>query len=187
MDLCPELEGIRQQADANSARIQQLCAGFAEQQLAWRPGPNRWCIAEVLLHLERTVQVFLPIMDRAMEGARRDGRLSDGPFRLGWMGRFYVWYSGPPPRIRLSAPKPLAPLLEGPASDALPRFLNSHEQVRQRFEKANGIDLVRTRITSPFASFVKMDLLTLFSVFNAHERRHIWQISNIRAQLPSRQ
>ena len=105
---------------------------------------------------------------------------SDGPFRLGLIGKFYVWYVEPPPRLRLSAPKPLVPLLEGPASNALPRFLHSQELMKQRFENANGIDLRRTRIASPFASYIKMDLLTLFSVFTGHERRHIWQASNVR-------
>src|SRR5579859_5854358 len=82
--------------------------------------------------------------------------------------KFYVWYVEPPPRIRLSAPKPLVPLLDGPASDALPRFLNSQELMKQRLENANGIDIVNTRITSPFASFVKMNLFTLFSVGAGH-------------------
>lgn len=186
MELCPELENIRKQSDANNARIRQLCAGLAEQQLAWRPGPNSWCIAEVLLHLERTTHIFLPIIDQVIEEARRGGCLSNGPFHLGLMGKFYVWYVEPPPHIRLPSPKPLVPSLEEPASNALPRFLSSQEEMKQRLEHANGIDLVRTRITSPFASFVKMDLLTLFSVGAAHERRHIWQISNVLAGLPSR-
>lgn len=186
MALLAELESVREQTDVNSARARELCAGLTEEQLAWRPNPASWCIAEVLLHLERTTQIFLPIIDRAIENARRDGHLSDGPFRLGWMGKFYVWYAGPPARVRLSAPKPLVPLLEGPASDALPRFLSAQELMKQRFETANGIDIVRTRITSPFASFVKMSLFALFSVGVAHERRHIWQISNTRQQLSSR-
>lgn len=185
MALVTELENIRQQTDAISARAVELFAGLSEEQLAWRPGPSRWCIAENLLHLERTVLIFLPVIDRAIENARRNGRLSNGPFHLGLMGRFFVWYVEPPAHIRLSAPKPLVPLLDGPASDALPRFLNSQELMKQRLENANGIDIVSTRITSPFASFVKMNLFALFSVGTGHGRRHIWQASNVRAQLPS--
>lgn len=186
MALVAELESIRQQTDAISARAVELSAGLSEQQLAWRPGPSSWCIAENLLHLDRTTQIFLPLIDRAIEQARRDGRLSNGPFHLGMMGKFYVWYVEPPPHIRLSAPKPLVPLLEGLASDALPRFLNSQELMKQRLENANGINIVSARITSPFASFVKMSLFALLSVFTGHERRHIWQASNVRAQLPFR-
>lgn len=185
MALIPELEGIREQTDANGKRLQEICAGLSEAQLSWRPGPAKWSIAENLLHLARTTQIFLPILDAAIEKARGQGRFSNGPFRLGLMGRIYIWYSEPPPRIRLSAPKPIRPVLEGAAAGALDQFLESQEQMKKRLESANGIDIVGTRITSPFASFIRMSLFALFSVGAAHERRHIWQISNIRSHLPS--
>ena len=185
MALVAELESIRQQTNANSERLKELCASLNEAQLAWRPRLSSWCIAEVLLHLERTTHVFLPVMDNAIESARRNGLLSNGPFRLGFMGRFYVWYVEPPSRIRLPAPKIIRPLFEGSALDALPRFLQAQELMKQRLDHANGIDIDRTRITSPLAGIIKMSLFALFSVGAAHERRHIWQVSNLRAQLAS--
>ena len=183
--LIPELRNIREQVDAKSQRMQELCAGLSEKQLAWRPAETKWSIAENLLHLERTAQIFFPIIDRAIEDARRRGRLSNGPFKLGFMGTLFVKYSEPPPKIRLRAPKPLRVLLEGPAADALPRFLASQGQFKDRLESANGMDIVRVRITSPFSSFVRMSLFALFSVFPAHERRHVWQASNVRKELPA--
>ena len=123
MDLISELENIRVQTDANSERLGELCHGFGESQLKWQPQPDSWCIAEVLLHLEKTTHVFLPPIDGAIQNARRNGQLSKGPFRLGRMGKFYVWYVEPPPRIRLTAPKIVRPELKGAALDALPRFL----------------------------------------------------------------
>lgn len=85
MALIAELENIRQQMDANSERLKELCASLNEAQLGWRPRPSSWCIAEVLLHLEHTTHVFLPVIDNAIENARRNGLLSNGPFRWdGW-------------------------------------------------------------------------------------------------------
>lgn len=185
MALIPELQSIREQVDANSHRMQELCAGLSEKQLAWRPAETKWSIAENLLHLERTAQIFFPIIDRAIEDARRDGRLSNGPFRLGIMGTLFVKYSEPPPKIRLSAPKPLRVSLDGPAGEMLPRFLASQEEFNLRLENANGVNIARVRITSPFASFIRMSLFALFSVFPAHERRHVWQASNVRRELPA--
>lgn len=185
MPLIPELERIRTETDEISMRAEELCNGLSEQQLSWRPDPSSWCIAEVLLHLDKTTRIFLPLIDRAIEDSRRQGRLSNGPFRLGWMGRFYVWYAGPLARIRLPAPKPLVPVLKESASNALPQFLQSQELMKQRFNDANGVDLARTRITSPFASFIKMNLFVLFSVGTAHECRHISQASNVLLKLQS--
>ncbi len=182
--LCPELEALRQQTEAASDEARALCEGLSEQQLAWRPAPGRWCIAENLLHLERTVELVVPSLDAAIADARAKKLYSNGPFRLTAMGRFFVWYVEPPPAIRLPAPKVLRPLLEGPAMDVLPRFLRSQQAVLRRFEEANGLHLNRARFVSPFASFVRMDLLALFNVFVGHTRRHLWQAGNVRRELP---
>lgn len=180
------LERIRGEAEANEKRLQALVAELGETELAWRPQPKSWSIAEILIHLRLTNEACLPAVDRAIEEARRKGLLSEGPFRLGRMGRFFVWYVEPPPVIRLPAPKVLRPLLEGRASEALPQLLESRRAVLERMEGAAGIDLVRARFVSPFASFVKMDLLAMFSVFTAHERRHLWQGENVRKALEER-
>ena len=157
--------------------------GLGDAELAWRPEPGRWSIAEILIHLRLTNEACLTAIDRAIEDARRQKLFAGGPFRLGWMGRFFVWYVEPPPVIRLPAPAVLRPPMEGRVGDALPRLLESRRQMLERMEAASGLDLERVRFASPFASFVKMSLLAFFSVFTAHERRHLWQGENVRRRL----
>jgi hypothetical protein len=181
-----ELEKIWQEAAENEKRQVTLGEGLGDAELEWRPEPGRWSIAEILIHLRLTNQACLPAIDRAIEDARRQKLFAAGPFRLGWMGRFFVWYVEPPPVIRLPAPAVLRPLREGRAGDALPRLLESRRQMLARMEAASGLDLERARFVSPFASFVKMSLLAFFSVFTAHERRHLWQAENVRRGLRER-
>ncbi|MGH9773973.1 MAG: DinB family protein [Candidatus Acidiferrales bacterium] len=183
MTLFPELERIRREVEAVSVQTQSLCRGLNEDQLAWRPAPGRWSIAENFLHLDLTIHTFIPIVDRAIEDARRENLTSNGPFPLGVMGKLFVWYVEPPPILRLPAPKTLKPLLNGPASDVLPKFLGSQQSMLQRLENANGLDINRVRITSPFASYIRMSLFALFSVWPAHERRHVAQAAHVRQQL----
>lgn len=68
-----------------------------------RTEPQKWSIAENLIHLCTTTAVFMPVVDRAIAEIRRHGFLSAGPFRLGWYGRVLVWYVQPPPAIRPSS------------------------------------------------------------------------------------
>ena len=49
-----------------------------------------------------------------------------------------------------------------------------------RLEQANGLDLSRARFQSPIAAYIKMNLLSFFYVFTAHERRHIAQADEVR-------
>ena len=186
MTLAPELERIRKEVEATNAKAVVLCRGLEGEQLAWRERPGRWSIAEILLHLEITTHVCLPSVDQAIDEARRKKLHGAGPFNIGMMGRLFVWYVEPPPAIKLPSPRVLIPMLQGPADEVLPRFLRSQQLMLQRLEAANGIHLTRARFISPFASFVRMNLLALFSVFTAHERRHLWQASNLRQQLEAR-
>lgn len=183
--LSPELEKVRQEAAENEKRLAALAQGLDEEKLAWRPEPGRWSIAEILVHLRLVNEASIPALDRTIENARRKKLLATGPLRPGWMDRLFVRYVEPPPVIRLPAPRVLRPLIEGPASEALPRLLDSRRQVLAR-EAANGLDLRRARFTSPFASFVRMSLLGVFLVFTAHERRHLWQGENVRRLLSER-
>lgn len=186
MPLIPELEKVRREIEAINAEAKALCEGLGEEELAWRPGRKRWSIAENFVHLRTTTETFLPNVDRGIEEAKRRKLHGDGPFRLGLLGRFYVWYVEPPPVIRLPTPKPLRPLLAGPATEALPQFLESQQWMVERLETANGLDLVRARVVSPLASFIRMNLLAFFCVFTGHERRHLWQAGNVRRQVQER-
>lgn len=184
MALCFELERLRREADAARDELRALLAPLSEAQLCWRPAPGKWTLAEIATHLTLTAQLCLPAVDRALEEAERRGWRSLGPFRLTPMGHFFVWYVEPPPAIRLPAPRPLVPPPECSPREALPEFLRWQEEVVDRMERASGYDLNRARFRSPFAKFVTMDLLAVFSVFTAHERRHIWQARNLLAQMP---
>ncbi len=185
MTLAPELDKIRDEIALIDQHAVTLCDGLSEEQLAWRPQPQRWSIAENLIHLKIATEQCIPGVDLAISNARAHNICGGGPFKLGLMGKLFVWWVEPPPAIRLPAPKTLVPRLEGRAIDALPSFLESQKEMIRRLEQASGLDLNRARFNSPFASFVSMDLLAFFSVFAGHGRRHLWQAENVRRQLPT--
>jgi hypothetical protein len=162
-----------------------LCEGLSDEHLVRRPHPGEWSIAENFIHLRITTETFLPAVDDALTETRRRKRFGAGPFRLGWYGRLLVWYVEPPPAIRLRAPKTLRPALFGNPSQALDDFLRFQAVMLRRIESASGLDVTGLRFASPLASYVRMNLLEFFSVFNGHSRRHIWQAANVRRLLAS--
>jgi DinB superfamily len=178
-----QLERIKAEAAANRVVVLEMCAGLTDEKLTWREGPTRWSVAENLVHLAKTVELCTPALDKAIGDARREGKLSEGPFEQGVMGKIFVWYVEPPPKIRLPAPKSLLPKFEGSGTESVEEYLRSQELILERLEAADGVDLRRASFKSPFASFVKMDLLALFSVWTAHERRHIEQMKRVRKNL----
>ncbi len=183
--LVPELEQLLREMDAIDAQFRSVCSELGETELAWRPAPQKWSIAENLVHLRLTTETFLPAADQAIEEARRQELVSRGPFRLGRLDRIFVWYVEPPPKIRAPAPKPLQPLVSEAVSGALTQFIASQKAMRRRLKAADGLHLTKARVTSPLARFIRMSLLGFFSVFIGHERRHLQQASRVRQQLSS--
>lgn len=163
-----------------------LCKGLNADQIAWRPSPDAWSIAENLAHLNTTTQIYLPVIDSALARYGENGHGSPGPFRLGWYGRLVVGSMEPPPKMRLRAPGPLKVLKTGPPEEALAEFLRWRESLRQRMEKAKGLDLTAFRFSSPLSKLFRMNLLECFALSNAHSRRHMWQARNVRRQIESR-
>lgn len=177
------LDEIRQEVAAVDAEAQKLCCGLTEEQLAWRPQPGKWSIAENLAHLNITTQTYLPFIQRALEQARTRGLSGTGQFDLGTMGKWFVSYLEPPFRVKTKAPKAIKPILQGPASDSLPQFLRCNQVFLKQVDAAEGIDLGRAAFVSPFSSLLRMKLIAAFATVTAHDRRHLWTIAKIREQV----
>lgn len=180
MELVRELQDLRCETDEATAAVEEVAAGLTDEQLRRRPDERSWSISDNLVHLRLTVDGSVPNIEKCVADARARNLFSNGPFNIGLKGRLFVWYVEPPPKLRLPAPKTLVPPLSSSGVEALERFREGQRLMLAKMEDANGIDLVRANYQSPFASFVRMNLLTLLRVFTAHERRHILQMSNVR-------
>jgi hypothetical protein len=183
MALAAELEKIRQEIEAINADARKLTDGLSQEQLAWRPHPGRWSIAENFVHLNLGTQTYIPSIDQAIADARARGLTGNGPFKLDLAGKLFVRYLEPPYRVKTKAPKVIKPLLQGPAKEAVEQFFCSQELVVSRLEAANGLDLGRAKFVSPFASILRTNLLSPFAIITSHQRRHLWQAWHVRAAM----
>jgi hypothetical protein len=155
-------------------------------------------VAECLEHLVRTGEEYLPALDRAIEEARREGWTGSEPFRRTLLGRWMPGTLEPPPRLRMPAPKVIRPRRSreerppaadgggpsagpgaGGGADELARFLALRGRYARRLEEADGLDLGRARMSSPFVPLLRLDLESALRLVTAHERRHLWQAEQV--------
>src|ERR1700694_29844 len=99
--MTPELETMLEQLEAIKTDGQAVTAGLDDARSNWRPGPERWSIAECLQHLNVAVTRTLPAFDRAIAEGRSKQRTAPGPFRYGWFSRWMVRSMEPPPKRRM--------------------------------------------------------------------------------------
>ena len=182
--MSPELQDLLRQIDAIKADAQALCAGLSESQFNWRPGEDRWSMAECLVHLNRSVSATLPAFDRAIEDGRAKGRVAKGggPVRYGWFSRWMIGSMEPPPKRRMKTFPVFAVPVGGTHAigRVLPEFVSMRDQLAERVRRADGLDLTGNRTVSPVTRLLRMPLGAYLQFVIAHDRRHLWQARQVR-------
>jgi hypothetical protein len=147
----------------------------------WRQAPGSWSVAECLDHLAVGHRVYLAAMEPPAARAREAGRLRRRPARPGLVGGWFVRSLEPPvnPRFKLRAPRKTVPRASPPLADASAAFFASHTQVRAFLQACADLDLAGVHFPNPFIRGLRFSLATGLHVLAAHERRHLWQASNV--------
>lgn len=177
VELCAAMSAI----DAAAA---ELYAGLDDAQLSWSPRPGKWSMAENLAHLRATTLVFLPVVDAVIADCIKQNLLRQDPCRMNFFGRLLVWRMDARPILKMQAPQLTQPRLSNPPGHELEQFLLAQRAMRQRIEASDGFDLTALRFPSPLATYLRVNLLEFFSMFNAHSRRHLQQANKVRQALP---
>ncbi len=175
-----ELAGYLQQIESLKRDADVFLAGMTDAQFNWRPGPERWSIAQCFDHLNVSTRRTFPAFDRAIAAARARGRTAPGPFRYGWFARWMVGSMEPPVKRRQRTFKIFLPSMEVPLAPTLTEFRTVRDQLAERIRNADGLDLRRARVTSPVTRFLRLPLGAYLAFVLAHERRHLWQARQVR-------
>jgi len=175
--LAPEIDQFRSQFEQLSAEAEALTSPLSDEQLLWRPGPERWSIAECLDHLNATARVYLPVLDEGISDAIRRGVYGEGPFKYNWLGRISVRFSKS--RIRLTAAEDMRPGANRTRHEILAAFHAYQVQYIDRLRQANGVDLARARVRMPVTGWLRIPLGSGFELMLVHSRRHLAQARRV--------
>ena len=179
--LTPEIDELRRQFEAISTNADALVAPLADEQFGWRPAPAAWSVGECLDHLNATARLYLPELDEGIAEAIRRGVYGEGPFSYAWLGRLLVRLFEPPPRIRARSQQAVQPAPNRSRHDVMAALRAYQVQYIDRLRQANGLDLARARVSSPQSKWLRISLGSGFALMAAHERRHLWQATQVTA------
>jgi hypothetical protein len=179
--LAPELEGYRRQFEQAKEDARQLALALSGRAFNWRPSPGQWSISQCLLHLTSAGQGYLKAIDDSIAGGRAKGLTATGPFRHGLLARWVIRMTEPPVRRRFQAPRQIVPIPDQPVTAVLPTFLHLQDELIQRVQQANGLDLARVKVASPWRKMLRFSLGASFEMIAAHQRRHFWQARQVRS------
>ncbi|MDX1566924.1 MAG: DinB family protein [Longimicrobiales bacterium] len=177
--LVPELRECVEAIAGQTEHVRGLVEPLTEHQFSWRPDSERWSVGQNLSHLVLTNRSYLDSVEKALEEARAKGHLGEGPYRHGWLGKWFIRVLEPPPRMKVKTFSRLEPLESGSKEDVLREFQGVQDEARASMEAANGVDLGRARFPSPFLGALKFSVGQAYRIILAHNRRHFHQIQQI--------
>lgn len=170
-----QLAKLNDQVDEVSGKAQQLVSNMLLDDIRLRPDLDCWSVAECLEHLSLTSASFIEKVEDASHSARKQQIFGTGSYRMDMVGRVLNWTMGPRAFINVRTREKFQPVIIEPVEDVLPRFLSMQERLKIEVANADGIDLNKVIVRSPFSQRLKYNLFSCFVLIVIHQQRHLWQ------------
>ena len=174
-----QIEALIAEVERQTEEILQLAGPLEPDAFLWRPRPDKWSVGEHIEHISLTNRPYLTAIDESARAAREAGLTATGPFRGGPIGRWFTRFLEPPPRRRMPTTSSLSPPPDLDRDQVLGELQSVQEATATSLRTADGVDLRRASIRSPFMKLLKLPLIQAFEVMFAHTRRHIWLMREV--------
>ena len=177
------LDDVERELNEATRRAWTLVQNTDGRLFTVRPSNAAWSAAECIAHLSVSSEMFLPVLDTALDDARKRAVLSDRPPKMDVLGRVLRWFLEPPIRQRVKTTAPFVPRSVRAKAEAFAEFASLQEKLVDQLHRARGIDLRKVKIVSPFDRRVRYNVFSAFRIVVAHQRRHLWQAEQAIAAL----
>lgn len=141
-----------------------------------RPAAGKWNVAEIMEHLLRYGDFYLPVVQERLTAAPESQRNS---YRPGWLGNYFA-QSLLPGAKKMKTFKKMNPTLEGSVRQGY--FLALQEQIHQwntLLQMAQTKDLQRIVTPISISQWIKLRMGDTLRVVIFHQDRHFEQMESI--------
>lgn len=178
------IEGVEKELNDATQRAWALVQSTDGRLFTVRPNTSSWSAAECLSHLSISTELFLPVLQKAIDDARKRG-LTDTKRqpKMDVMGRVLRWFLEPPIRQRVKTRAPFVPRSVRAKAEAFGEFAALQSKLAEQIAAARDLDLGKIKIVSPFDKRVRYNVYSAFRIVIAHQRRHLWQAEQAVASL----
>ncbi|HEY5992933.1 MAG TPA: DinB family protein [Candidatus Udaeobacter sp.] len=175
------LHTIVAEAEKNNNVARNLASGLTEDQLNWKPAPEKWSIAQCLEHLAVTSSKFDPYFASALARARKANPIKSAlTYRPTLVGGWLIKQVMPEAKRKVPAPKVFRPSESSAIHGALESFLKQQEKFLEFVLATDGVDYNKTRLRSPVTPLMRYSLADAFVVTVVHGQRHLGQARRVR-------
>ena len=154
--------------------------GLSESAFNWQPNSGKsWSVAQCLDHLVIMNRMYVKTLQEAVADNEDQLEPRKNPIQpSGWLTRLFVKYEEPPPKIKLPAPKKIAP-----PSNLTGAVIEDFKAVQLRLvdfvREWGDADLGDLKVKDPLFP-IHLTADTELLIIAAHNRRHLWQAENVK-------
>jgi hypothetical protein len=175
------LQTVVAETDKVNDEAQQLVRGLSEEQLNWKPSPDRWSIAQCLDHLSVSGKGFEPYFAALIDRGHSKWPVTSAvKYQPTFMGRLLIKQLLPETTRKLRAPKIFRPSESSAIYGAPGRFFDQQKSFLRFVSSAKGIDYNKARLRSPVTPLIRYSLADAFVVIVVHNYRHLAQARRVR-------
>ncbi|MBD2754317.1 DinB family protein [Spirosoma validum] len=166
--------------------VQQEFASLTDEQLRWKPAPDRWSIVECLQHLNLAERFYIRNIQHKVD---KLGLLQTNPtdqnVESDWIGKAMLFAVDPQVKIKLPAPGMIRPrpAAELVPADVIGQFLDLQTLLRSLLDKAVYLDWNQEKVMTLFGNWLKIRLGDAFRMLIAHTERHMKQAMRVKAEM----
>lgn len=173
----PQLNALAKELVEARRRAHAVAQGLSLDDWSLRPEPERWSVAEQILHLNLASGAYLPVIDEAIGRGEAEGAFGGGPYRRDFLGWMLARLVEPPVRLRIRTSARFEPDGVSPralADEVLRDFDRWQDLLITALYRADGLALDRIEVASPYDPRLQMNLYSFLCTVPAHQRRHLW-------------
>lgn len=172
-DLLDELKDMTQQ----HLRFAEILSLKPEHELNFRTSEDSWSTLECLEHLNRYGNLYIPEISRAMSST---GKSSQSYFKPGILGNYFAKSMLPKDKLNtMKTLKSMNPIHSNLDKNVVDLFIIHQGKLLELLEKAQYIDLEKTKTSISISKLIKLRLGDTFRFVIYHNKRHIGQIKRI--------
>jgi hypothetical protein len=178
------IEEVEKELNEATHRAWTLVQSTDGRLFTVRPSTASWSAAECISHLSISTQMFLPVLKKAIEDARKRGVVARKKKpTMDIVGRVLRWFLEPPTRQRLKTAAPFVPRSVRAKAEAFGEFASLQSKLTDLLTASRDVDVAKVKIVSPFDKRLRFNVYSAFRIMAAHERRHLWQAEQAVAAL----
>ena len=177
------IEEVEKELNEATQRAWTLVQSTDGRLFTVRPNTSSWSAAECLSHLSISSEMFLPVLQSAIDDARKRGVAARRQPKMDVIGRVLRWFLEPPIRQRMKTAAPFVPRSVRAKAEAFGEFAALQSKLGELIGAARDIDLTKIKIVSPFDKRVRYNVYSAFRILFAPQPRHLWQAEQAVASL----